>query len=489
MHRFLLAAAMTLLFAQLAPAEAVQVRLNAKVLWKKTGIVLHAGDVVTITASGRWSWGRPRLPRPRRRSERRLQRLRPVRAVRLLLPGAADRLYRRRPQAEALGRSVLLPADLGLHLHRLRPDLRGTLWRQAVDRRQRCRGDAVGGRQQALRDRRRHRRQRRPQRPPRSPSPRRARSICRTRASPRPIPAATSRPPRRAAPGRWRAARRSTRRPSVRTTSRSSRPTPAGNASSTGAPYVVVDGSSAAVLPTGGTFAPTYVGTRSAVRQFVLSNPQSSAIAITGISVQGDYEIYGTTCGASLAAHKTCRINVDFRPGIAGTGRGELDVAASVAVTPVPLWGVGTLARALPGALAFADQPQGTTSAPQAVAIHNDQGCRARHQGDRRQWRLRGRSVVDLPRGVRSRSAGAAAVAVTFTPTAAGRAHRQPDRAHAARDGPGGDSLERDRDALDATPRGNPAPRCNGCGTPSSGRAPHRACTVREFPEGNRRSR
>ncbi|HEX4293152.1 MAG TPA: choice-of-anchor D domain-containing protein [Rhizomicrobium sp.] len=145
-----------------------------------------------------------------------------------------------------------------------------------------------------------------------------------------------------------------------------------GNYSSKTVGYVVADASSAAVTPTGGVFPPTYMGSRSLVQQFVLANPQSSPITISSITTQGAFTA-GNNCGTTLNPHKTCHINVTFQPDTVGTDRGELDVAASVAVVPVPLWGIGTQVHETPGGLVFADQGVGTTSAPMTITLENDQ--------------------------------------------------------------------------------------------------------------------
>lgn len=145
-----------------------------------------------------------------------------------------------------------------------------------------------------------------------------------------------------------------------------------GNYASKTVGYVVADASSAAVTPTGGVFPPTYMGSRSLVQQFILTNPQSSSLSISSITTQGAFTA-SNNCGATLNPHKTCHINVTFQPDTVGTNRGELDVAASATVTPVPLWGIGTQVHETPNALVFADQSVGTTSAPMTVTLENDQ--------------------------------------------------------------------------------------------------------------------
>jgi hypothetical protein len=149
----------------------------------------------------------------------------------------------------------------------------------------------------------------------------------------------------------------------------------AGNAASATATYVVADASSAAVWPTGGTFAPTYLGAKSAIEIFYLTNPQSTAMNISGIAIGGDlsgeFHITGTSCGATLGAHHTCKINVQYQPVNPTTARAEIDVSADLAVAPVPLWGNGTQVRALPAALAFGDEAVGTGSALQTIKLQN----------------------------------------------------------------------------------------------------------------------
>jgi hypothetical protein len=152
-----------------------------------------------------------------------------------------------------------------------------------------------------------------------------------------------------------------------------------GNTSSATSTYVVADASSSAVWPTGGVFGPTMVGGKTMSKAFYLTNPQSTAMNISGISIGGDvsgeFSIPSTTCGASLSAHRSCRINVIYRPQNATTARAELDVAADFPAVPVPLWGNGVNVRAMPGSLVFADQGVGTGSAGQIVTVQNKQNA------------------------------------------------------------------------------------------------------------------
>jgi hypothetical protein len=193
-----------------------------------------------------------------------------------------------------------------------------------------------------------------------------------------------------------------------------------GNYSSKTVGYVVADASSAAVTPTGGNIPPTYMGARSLVQQFILTNPQSAPITISSITTQGAFTA-SNNCGTTLAAHKTCHINVTFQPDTVGTDRGELDVAASVTVAAVPLWGIGTQVRETPNALAFPDQAVGTTSAPMTVTLENDQPTGMAIS----QIVASGDFAIDpsttCPSGGHMIKSGrSCTIAVTFTPNASG---------------------------------------------------------------------
>lgn len=150
-----------------------------------------------------------------------------------------------------------------------------------------------------------------------------------------------------------------------------------GNTASTTATYVVADASSSAVWPTGGAFDPTFIGAKSKLIPFYLTNPQATAMNISGISIGGDFygefHIFSSNCGATLGAGKTCKIAVQYQPVNPTTARAELDVSADFAAAAVPLWGNGVQVRALPDMLAFADQGVGTTSAAKTITLTNSQ--------------------------------------------------------------------------------------------------------------------
>ncbi len=86
------------------------------------------------------------------------------------------------------------------------------------------------------------------------------------------------------------------------------------------------------VAPTSEKFGSQAIGTSSAPKAIKLTNNYSSAIALNNVSVSGDFQLdpTGTTCsltGGTLAAGKSCTIEVQFAPTIDGSIVGSLTVA------------------------------------------------------------------------------------------------------------------------------------------------------------------
>ncbi|MBV9991840.1 MAG: choice-of-anchor D domain-containing protein [Alphaproteobacteria bacterium] len=193
-----------------------------------------------------------------------------------------------------------------------------------------------------------------------------------------------------------------------------------GDVTAQGSSYVVVDAGSAAVWPTGGAFETVAVGAKSTWHLFYLINPGDGAMDLGSIATQGDFAIQGTTCGASLGAHKTCRIAILSKPALEGTSRGELDIAGSLNVAPVPLWGYGTLVHAAPAALSFPETAQGNVSAPLTVRLTNGRGVAE----PIREIVIGGDFARDASStcvaGTRLKPGGSCNIAVTFAPTGSG---------------------------------------------------------------------
>lgn len=195
-----------------------------------------------------------------------------------------------------------------------------------------------------------------------------------------------------------------------------------GNSSSKTVGYEVVDTSHASLVPTGLAFEPTFIGSHSAIKSVILHNPQSTAISISGMSVAyGPFQITGTTCDVTLQPHRNCKVNVAYFPTFAGSERGELDVTTSLTTDPVPLWGVGTQVRVTPTSLSFSDQQMSTTSAPQMLLFRNSQ----RHFFTVGQIVATGDFALDPSttcpvHGGKVLKASTCNIVVTFTPTGTG---------------------------------------------------------------------
>jgi len=193
-----------------------------------------------------------------------------------------------------------------------------------------------------------------------------------------------------------------------------------GNTSSQTVGYTVADVAQAVLMPVGGTFAPAYVGTKSPAQAFYLFNPQTTDVNITSIATEGDYVLRSNACGSVLTAGTHCMVQVYFKPTVTGTERGAIDVTSDGNVASPPLWGIGTLVRALPNALSFPDQVIGTTSAPMVTTVHNDQATVLKISdvfatGD---FAVDPSSTCQTGRMVKPGKS--CSVAVTFTPTASG---------------------------------------------------------------------
>ena len=131
-----------------------------------------------------------------------------------------------------------------------------------------------------------------------------------------------------------------------------------------------------ALTPTSATYAARKVGTTSLEQTFVLVNNQTIALNDIVISTTGDFAVSSRTCTTSLAAKSKCTINVTFTPTATGTRTGQLTVRDSATNSPqtATLAGTGALPATLtPPSAAYGLQVVGTTSAPKAFTLTNNQ--------------------------------------------------------------------------------------------------------------------
>jgi hypothetical protein len=109
------------------------------------------------------------------------------------------------------------------------------------------------------------------------------------------------------------------------------------------------NGSAALVSPASLVFGNQNVGQASTVQAVVLSNTNSAALSVTGISISGsqsgDYQ-QANNCGTSLAAGANCVISVTFSPQAVGVGTALIQITDSAFNSPqtISLSGTGIAA-------------------------------------------------------------------------------------------------------------------------------------------------
>jgi len=135
---------------------------------------------------------------------------------------------------------------------------------------------------------------------------------------------------------------------------------------------------SIAASPTFVIFGDQELGSTSAPQTVTLTNLNSSAVKIKGISIQGadpsDFS-EASNCGTSLPADASCQIKVTFSPQAIGYRLASLNTAYEGTGGPlgVPLYGTGvtTSVTLTPSKLSFPTQTIGTASSPQIATLTN----------------------------------------------------------------------------------------------------------------------
>ena len=96
------------------------------------------------------------------------------------------------------------------------------------------------------------------------------------------------------------------------------------------------------IAPASLTFAPQRVGTTSAAQVITLDNPGSTPLKVTSITISGPFS-ETKNCPATLAAGKSCTIDVSFTPTASGAQAGVLSVkdSALTSVQKITLTGTG----------------------------------------------------------------------------------------------------------------------------------------------------
>jgi len=120
------------------------------------------------------------------------------------------------------------------------------------------------------------------------------------------------------------------------------------------------------------SYGPQLLGTKSAAQTVTLKNTGTSALSISSISVQGEFEM-SQTCGKSVAAGASCDITVRSTPTTEGTLTGTVTIHDSASSKPqvIELFGAGTVVEFSPAGLNFGSQAVGTRSQPKEVTLTN----------------------------------------------------------------------------------------------------------------------
>lgn len=131
----------------------------------------------------------------------------------------------------------------------------------------------------------------------------------------------------------------------------------------------------ATLSPSGLSFPAQAVGTPSSPQSVVLTNDGDAPLGLRAVAVSGDFAQVND-CGAFLDPDDSCSVSLTFRPAEPGTRQGTLALETSAAGSPheVSLDGTGFVPAGVgfsTGRLAFDDQPVGTISEPQTVALSN----------------------------------------------------------------------------------------------------------------------
>jgi hypothetical protein len=176
------------------------------------------------------------------------------------------------------------------------------------------------------------------------------------------------------------------------------------------------------VSPTSLTFGTVIVAATSKAKAVTLTNNGSATLDITNITTSGDFGQATSTkpCGSTLAAGKSCVIEVTFTPTQIGSRTGTLSVNDNASNSPqtVSLSGTGEAQAALtPATATFAGTKVGKTSAAKVFTLHNYQSIILRNiaiatTGDF--------SVASTTCTTQLTSSATCTINVVFTPTATG---------------------------------------------------------------------
>jgi hypothetical protein len=132
---------------------------------------------------------------------------------------------------------------------------------------------------------------------------------------------------------------------------------------------------SVTLTPTSLAFGSVAVDTISTPKSVTLKNTGTATLDITKVVPSTGFAITSTTCGATLAIGKTCKVSLTFNPTALGAQTGTLSFTDNATGSPqtVSLSGTGVVqAKLAPASATFAKTKVGTTSAPKTFTLTND---------------------------------------------------------------------------------------------------------------------
>jgi hypothetical protein len=181
-------------------------------------------------------------------------------------------------------------------------------------------------------------------------------------------------------------------------------------------------GPTVTVSPTSLTWNTVVVGATGAAKAVTLTNTGTVTLSISSITTSGDFALTTSTkpCGSTLAAGKSCKIEVTFTPTAVGTRTGTLTLTDNSPSSPqtVALSGVGGApVKLTPVTAKFATEKVGVTSPAKVFTLDNLQavaltGISASTTGDF--------SISAKTCGSSLAAKSKCTISVVFTPTAVG---------------------------------------------------------------------
>ena len=134
-------------------------------------------------------------------------------------------------------------------------------------------------------------------------------------------------------------------------------------------------GTTVTLTPASLAFGSVAVDTISTPKSVTLKNTGTATLDITNVVPSTGFAITSTTCGATLAIGKTCKVSLTFNPTALGAQTGTLSFTDNATGSPqtVSLSGTGVVqAKLAPASATFAKTKVGTTSAPKTFTLTND---------------------------------------------------------------------------------------------------------------------